>query len=116
MATRSARIAPLPAATACFIAELVWRANPILLDVFNVASLVGPTAFQINAAVDLGGTVYAFTAGRAELPSGQTCTVGGTDQVLTLDLATGDTTFMSNYDPATFFVTGAARRLHRQGD
>ena len=82
----------------------------------GVASLVGPTAFQINAAVDLRGTVYAFTAGGAELPSGQTCTVGGTDQVLTLDLATGNTTFMSDYDPATFFVTGAARRLLRQGD
>jgi hypothetical protein len=68
----------------------------------GAATLVGPTAFQLDAAVDVNGTVYGFTAGGA----GQI--TGGTDQVLSLDLATGNTAFVSNYDPSTFFVTGAA--------
>jgi hypothetical protein len=88
--------------------------NPELYEIdprTGVARRVGPTAFQINAAVELGGTVYAFTAGGGELPSGQTCRVGGHDEVLRLDPATGNTAFVSNYDVATFFVTGAAQVL-----
>jgi PEP-CTERM motif len=57
-----------------------------------VATEVGDTTRQIDAAIQVGGTVYALTA---------------TNQVLNLDLATGNTTFVTNYDPAAFFITGA---------
>jgi PEP-CTERM motif len=60
----------------------------------GLATLVAPTAFQLDAAVDLGGTIYGFTAA---------------DTVLSLDLATGGSTFVTNYDPAAFFVTGVAQ-------
>jgi hypothetical protein len=59
----------------------------------GVATFVGTTARQIDAAIAVNGTVYAFTA---------------TNKVLSLDLATGNTSFVANYDPAAFFVTGAA--------
>ncbi len=61
----------------------------------GVATEVGPTARQIDAAIEVNGTVYAFTA-------------TNTPQVLSLDLATGDTSVVTNYDPAAFFITGAA--------
>lgn len=47
---------------------------------------------QIDAAFDLNGIVYAFTA---------------TTQVLSLDLTTGDTSFVTNYDQAAVFIEGA---------
>lgn len=59
----------------------------------GVATLVGPTASQLDAAADVNGTVYGFTAA---------------DTVLSLDLATGNTDFVANYDPAAVFITGAA--------
>jgi hypothetical protein len=61
----------------------------------GVATEVGPTARQIDAAIEVNGTVYAFTA-------------TNTPQVLSLDLATGDTSVVTNYDPAAFFIGGAA--------
>jgi len=61
----------------------------------GVATEVGPTARQIDAAYDLNGIVYAFTA-------------TNTPQVLSLNLATGNTSLVTNYDPAAFFIAGAA--------
>ena len=58
----------------------------------GLATVIGDTAFQINAAAQLNGTVYALTAANT---------------VLSLDLATGNTTSVGNYDSAAFFVTGA---------
>jgi hypothetical protein len=60
----------------------------------GLATDVAATAFQLDAAIAVSGTVYAFTT--------------STTQVLSLDVATGDTTFVTNYDPAAFFITGAA--------
>ena len=60
-----------------------------------MATEVGPTARQIDAAIEVNGTVYAFTA-------------TNTPQVLSLNLATGNTSVVTNYDPAAFFITGAA--------
>jgi uncharacterized protein (TIGR03437 family) len=73
-------------------APKLYQINPTT----GVATLVGPTAFQIDAALEVNGTVYAFT---------------GLNQVLTLDLSTGNTAFVGNYDPTTFFITGAAETL-----
>jgi hypothetical protein len=61
----------------------------------GVATEIGVTASQIDAAIDVNGTVYAFTA-------------ASTPQVLSLNLATGNTGFVTNYDPAAFFITGTA--------
>ena len=58
----------------------------------GLATVIGDTAFQIDAVAPLNGTIYALTA---------------TNKVLSLDLATGNTTSVGNYDPAAFFITGA---------
>jgi hypothetical protein len=60
----------------------------------GVATLIGPTAFGLGAAVEVNGTTYAFNAPLRE--------------VVTLDLETGKTAFASNLDPAVGIVTGAA--------
>jgi hypothetical protein len=69
----------------------LYQINPAT----GVATEIGPTARQVDAAYDLNGIVYAFTATT-------------TPQVLSLDLATGNTSLVTNYDPAAFFITGAA--------
>lgn len=73
-------------------APKLYQINPTT----GVATLVGPTALEIDAATEVNGTVYAFT---------------GFNQVLTLDLSTGNTALVGNYDPTTFFITGAAATL-----
>jgi hypothetical protein len=67
----------------------LYQINPIT----GVATEVGPTGRQIDAAIAIGGTNYAFTA---------------TNQVLSLNLSNGNTSFVTNYDAAAFFITGAA--------
>ena len=67
----------------------LYQINPVT----GQATVIGPTAFMIDAAIDLKGTVYAFTADA---------------QVLSLDLATGSTTFLTNYDPAAAIIGGVA--------
>jgi hypothetical protein len=71
-------------------APTLYQLNPTT----GAATLVGPTAFEIDGAVDVNSTVYAFTS----------------DQVLSLDLTNGDTTSVATYDdPSGFnFITGAA--------
>ncbi len=60
----------------------------------GVATRIGPTTLNLKAAVDVGGTVYAFDASNSE--------------VLTLDLMNGNTTFFSNVDPAAGLISGAS--------
>ncbi len=67
----------------------LYQINPAT----GVATIVGPTALNIGAVAEVDGTVYAFTAA---------------DQVLSLDLATGNTAFVRDYDSAAFLITGAA--------
>lgn len=67
----------------------LYQINPLT----GQATLIGSTAFMIDAAIDLSGTVYAFTANA---------------QVLSLDPATGATTFLTNYDPAAAIIGGVA--------
>jgi hypothetical protein len=72
------------------IAASLYQIDPAT----GLATLVGPTAFGLGAAVEVNGTVFAFSAPLSE--------------VVTLDLATGKTTFVSNLDPAAGIITGAA--------
>ncbi|MGI8741113.1 MAG: PEP-CTERM sorting domain-containing protein [Bryobacteraceae bacterium] len=58
------------------------------------ATLVAPTALNLSAAIDVNGTLYAFNAAM--------------NQVVTLDLANGKTTFVSSNDPALDPIGGAA--------
>jgi hypothetical protein len=68
----------------------LYQINPTT----GVATLIGPTAFQLDAAIGVNGTVYGFTAANT---------------VLSLNLANGSSTFVTNYDPGAFFITGAAQ-------
>jgi hypothetical protein len=68
----------------------LYQINPIT----GLATEIGPTARQIDAAFKVNGTVYAFTA-------------TNTPQVLSLNLATGNTTVVTNYDQAAYFIEGA---------
>jgi hypothetical protein len=83
----------------------ILTSNPILTPVIapnlyqidpatGVATLIGPTAFGLSAAVELNGGAYAFNAPLREVDA--------------LDLATGKTSFVSNLDPAVGIITGAA--------
>jgi hypothetical protein len=63
----------------------------------GVATLVSPTELLITSALDINGTVYGF-AGNAEAQS----------HSLTLDVASGTTTFITNVDPAAGLIFGAA--------
>lgn len=65
------------------------------LDVASgTASRIGSTAFGLFMAIDQGGTVYAYSAPQQGLVS--------------LDLATGHTTFVSDVDPSVGFISGAS--------
>jgi hypothetical protein len=52
----------------------------------GVATLVGPTALGLDAAVQVNGTVYGLAFGYA-----------GSNTVLSLNLANGNTTFLNDY-------------------
>jgi outer membrane protein assembly factor BamB len=67
----------------------LYQLNPTT----GVATLIGPTAFGIDAALQVNGTVYAFT---------------GANTVLSLNLANGSTTFVTDYDANALDITGAA--------
>lgn len=72
------------------IASNLYQIDPAT----GVATLIGPTAFGLSAAAEVNGTAYAFNAPLRE--------------VVALDLATGKTTFVSDFDPAVGTITGAA--------
>jgi len=61
----------------------------------GVATLVSPTELLITSALDINGTVYGF-AGNAEAQS----------HSLTLDVASGTTTFITNVDSAAGLIFG----------
>ncbi len=60
----------------------------------GLTTAIGPTDLGIGGAVDVNGTTYEFN----DL----------TGQVDTLDLLSGKTTFVSNFDPAAGVIQGAA--------
>ncbi len=67
----------------------LYQLNPTT----GAATLIGPTAFGLDAGLDLNGTVYGFTSANT---------------VLSLNLANGSTTFVTNYDAGALDITGAA--------
>jgi hypothetical protein len=81
--------------TATFSVTPVIAANLYQIDpATGLATLIGPTDFGLSAGVEVNGTTYAFSAPLRE--------------VVTLDLATGKTAFVSDLDPAVGIVTGAS--------
>ncbi len=59
----------------------------------GLATLIGPTDLNLNAVAGVNGSYYAFN--------------DGTNQVFTLDLATGRTSPVTSFDPAIGIITGA---------
>lgn len=72
------------------IPAALYRIDPTT----GLATLVAPTALTLSAAVDVNGTFYAFNA--------------ATNQVVTLDLANGNTSFLSDFDPSAGLLGGAS--------
>ena len=72
------------------VAPELYRINPIT----GAATLIGPTAFGIGGAVQVDGTVYAFTSANT---------------VLSLNVANGNTDFVTNFDPNVMGVLGASQ-------
>ncbi len=68
----------------------LYQIDPIT----GLATLIGPTDLNLGAATDVNGTVYAFN--------------DATSQVVTLNLANGQTTFVTGFDPSAGIITGAA--------
>jgi hypothetical protein len=59
----------------------------------GVTSLIGPTDLNLGAVAAVDGAYYAFNV--------------ATSQVVSLDLATGNTSFITGFDPAIGLVEGA---------
>jgi len=68
----------------------LYRIDPVT----GLATLIGPTDLGLGAATDVDGTIYAFN--------------DITSQAFKLNLANGQTTFVSDFDPAAGIITGAA--------
>jgi hypothetical protein len=64
----------------------------------GAATPLASTSLFLNAAVDVNGTVYAFQTQPSTL----------TSDVFSLDLATGNTTFIASVDSTASFIDGAA--------
>jgi len=122
-------IPPAPTETNVVCDEALFSANRKLyasFDAFNVTTLavvippelyeidpatggatpIAPTSLHLNAAVEAGGTVYAFQAQLATF----------TSDVLTLDLATGNTTLLAPVNSAAAPIDGAAVARRLKGD
>jgi hypothetical protein len=74
---------------AVLVPPVLYQINPTT----GAGTLIGPTAFGIDAALQVNGTVYAFTSA---------------DEVVSLNVANGSTSFVTNYDPSAMDVTGAS--------
>jgi hypothetical protein len=70
----------------------LWRINPST----GVATLIGPTQMNLDGGVEVNGQFYAFYL------------TGTVNQVVTLDLANGNTSFVADLDPSAGLVFGAA--------
>jgi hypothetical protein len=72
------------------IAPKLYQIDPLT----GAATVVGATDLGIGAVVDLDGTSYAFNV--------------DSDQIMSIDLSSGKTTFVANFDPAAGVIQGAA--------
>ncbi len=68
----------------------LYQINPLT----GQATVIDPTTVGLGGVVNVDGTLYAFG--------------DATSQVLTLDLTNGDTTVVTNFDPAVGIIGGAA--------
>jgi len=68
----------------------LYQINPLT----GHATLIGPAALTLGAAISVNGVVYAF--------------IDESSEVDALNLTNGNTTFVSNFDPAAGVINGAA--------
>ena len=79
---------------ATFVTTPVVLANLYRIDPLTAhATLVGPTDLGLTSIITVSGTIYAFS--------------GASNQIFTLNLLNGHTTFVSDLDPAAGLVLGA---------
>jgi hypothetical protein len=76
----------------------LYQINPTT----GVATPIGPTTLGLDAAVQLNGTVYGFAVGYS-----------GSNTVVSLNLANGNTTFVTDYVTAP--VAGGANAFDIEG-
>jgi len=74
----------------------LWQIDPTT----GVATRIGPTMLNLSASVDVDGTFYAFHV--MPTPTGQV------NQLYTLDLSNGDTSFVRDIDSSAAGIVGAA--------
>lgn len=91
---------------AAAVKPMLYRIDPAT----GVASLVGPTDLQLGSTVAVDGKVYAFRLVITDFVDGFPV---GSSQLVSLDLASGTTTFLRNIDPAAGPIFGAAPVLSR---
>jgi hypothetical protein len=77
------------AVTAVDVSPALYQIDPAT----GTTTVIGPTDLNLNGSVDVNGAFFAFNA--------------GTGEVVTLDLANGQTGFLSDLDPAAGLVFGA---------
>ena len=88
---------PVTSTPTAVIAPNLYRIDPST----GLATLIGPTALGLGAVVGVNGAFYGFD--------------DGTGQVVTLDLANGNTSFVSNLDPAAGIIDGASSPVPEPG-
>ncbi len=97
----SFKIDPVSLAVTTAVNPDLYRIDPSS----GVATLVGPSALNIGATVEVNGRFYAIHL----VPTGWTAFGPQVrSQLFLLDLATGNTTFVTDIDPAAGAIFGAA--------
>jgi hypothetical protein len=88
--------------------EITPAVNPALYRIdpsTGVATVIGPTALQLGASVEVDGKFYAF---RVVITDFTEFGLEAYSQLVTLDLATGKTVFVRDIDAAPGPIFGAA--------
>ncbi|MGI8745374.1 MAG: PEP-CTERM sorting domain-containing protein [Bryobacteraceae bacterium] len=80
---------PVSFAATPVIPARLYQINPST----GLATVLAPTTLGLSAVVEVNGTIYAFNV--------------ATSQVVTLNLANGNTSFVSNLDPSAGSIGGA---------
>jgi len=81
---------PLPVVVNEVVAPDMYRINPAI----GAATPIGPTALKLSSVVNVGGTIYAFDGSQGDL--------------LTLNLANGNSSFARDLDPNAGIIAGAS--------
>jgi PEP-CTERM motif len=79
------------------VAPELYQIDPLT----GIATVIGDTDLAIGGVTDVNGTSYAFN--------------DMTDQITSINLSSGETTFVSSFDPAAGVIQGAANAAPEPG-